>query len=52
MDKFLNYLSETDEFMQMDRAISERNTPILLNGISTESIPFFWIIYIVLIKKK
>lgn len=41
MDKFLNYLSETDEFMQMDRAISERNTPILLNGISTESIPFF-----------
>lgn len=41
MDKFLNYLSETDEFIQMDRAISERNTPILLNGISTESIPFF-----------
>ena len=40
MDKFLSYLSTKEEFVQIDNSLSEKRTPILLNGISQASLPF------------
>lgn len=40
MDKFLSYLSTKEEFVQIDNSLSEKRTPILLNGISQSTLPF------------
>ena len=41
MNKFLEYLSKNKEFLSMDEDLNNKKTPILLNGISSNTIPFF-----------
>lgn len=41
MNKFLEYLSKNKEFLSMDEDLNNKKTPILLNGISSNTVPFF-----------
>lgn len=40
MEKILDYLSDKEEFSQINNAISNKNTPLLINGISTDATAF------------
>ena len=40
MEKILDYLSAKEEFSQINSIISNRHTPLLINGISTDSTAF------------
>ena len=40
MEKILDYLSAKEEFSQINSIISNRHTPLLINGISTDSSAF------------
>ena len=40
MEKILDYLSDKEEFSQINSAISNKNTPLLINGISNDATSF------------